>query len=223
MPKALTVSLNETQRAQLQRLRLNYTSNAGEHAYYILLLDAGQRVSAIAEQLSRNKHTIRYWVKQYVAKGIEGLYSRLPAGRPDKKTQAVAQQLEVLLSQSPSAYGYQQQGWQINLLIDYFNRQGICVCAGTIYRALKRQRWVYKRFAKRVPLNSPSAAEKLACVEAMIGALKAAKQEKAVEILFEDESHFNNEPYVERGWFKRGEKKRLPCHRRKHEKHCLVR
>jgi len=33
------------------------------------------------------------------------------------------------------------------------------------------------------------------------------KQQNTIEILFEDESHFNNEPYVERSWFKRGEKK----------------
>ena len=30
---------------------------------------------------------------------------------------------------------------------------------------------------------------------------------KDIEILFVDESHFSNQPYVSRGWFKRGEKK----------------
>ncbi|EEZ94636.1 hypothetical protein LLB_3551 [Legionella longbeachae D-4968] len=28
-----------------------------------------------------------------------------------------------------------------------------------------------------------------------------------IEILFADESHFSNQPYVSRGWFKSGEKK----------------
>ena len=37
--------------------------------------------------------------------------------------------------------------------------------------------------------------------------LSVFPQEKAVEIFFSDESHFSNQPYVSRGWFKRGEKK----------------
>src|SRR5690242_6324828 len=119
MPKALTVSITPEQHKQLQQLRLKYQSNVGEHAYYILLLSAGYRVSEIAKRMHRNKHTIRYWIKQYKDKGMEGLYSRLPPGRPDKKTQAVAEQLETLLNELPSTYGYQQKGWQIHLLIDY--------------------------------------------------------------------------------------------------------
>lgn len=31
-----------------------------------------------------------------------------------------------------------------------------------------------------------------------------------VEILFEDESHFNNEPYVQRGWFRKGSQHKAP-------------
>jgi len=211
MPKALTVNVNTEQGEQLQQLRLKYQSNVGEHAYYILLLQAGYRVSEIAKRMSRNKHTIRYWVKQYNAKGVEGLFSRLPPGRPDKKTREVAEQLNRLLDESPNAYGYQQKGWQINLLIDYFKRQGKGNCAGTIYRALKQQHRVYKRFAKRVPLSCPSPEEKLAQIEQLIQAIDEAKQQNTIEILFEDESHFNNEPYVERGWFKRGEKKQWRC------------
>lgn len=211
MFNALTVSLGEEQRKQLQQLRLHYQSNVGEHACYILLLDAGHRVSEIARSMRRNKHTIRYWIKQYMTKGIKGLYSRLPPGRPDKKTHEVAEQLETVLNQSPSAFGYQQKGWQINLLVDYFKRQGKTVCAGTVYRALKQQHRVYKRFSKRMPSNAPSPEEKLRQVEQIIDKLSQAKQQSNTEILFADESHFNNEPYVERGWFKRGEKKRSPC------------
>jgi hypothetical protein len=33
------------------------------------------------------------------------------------------------------------------------------------------------------------------------------KTAEETEILFADESHFSNQPYVQRGWFKRGEKK----------------
>ena len=40
----------------------------------------------------------------------------------------------------------------------------------------------------------------------MVASLSKQKLEHEIEILFADESHFSNEPYVERGWFKRGQK-----------------
>ena len=40
----------------------------------------------------------------------------------------------------------------------------------------------------------------------MVASLSKQKLEHEIEILFADESHFSNEPYVERGWFKRNQK-----------------
>jgi len=57
-----------------------------------------------------------------------------------------------------------------------------------------------------MPSNAPSAAEKKAKVSEIIDKIKENKPEK-LEVLFADESHFSNQPYVSRGWFKRGEKK----------------
>ncbi len=63
-----------------------------------------------------------------------------------------------------------------------------------------------ERFSKTMPSNAPSPAEKKEQVDRIIDKIK---QDKSVEleILFADESHFSNQPYVSRGWFKRGEKK----------------
>ena len=208
MPKALTVNLTASEYQQLQQMRLKYQSNAGEHAYYLLLLNEGFNVREIAQRLHRNKHTIRYWIKQYLAAGTHGLLSQLPPGRPAKKTRYIAEQLDELLTHSPQQYGYQQSSWQINLLIHYFQQQGYQVSSKkTIMRALKQQGWVYKRSAKAVPLHSPSAEEKLMTVQNLIETINTEKEQQPVEILFEDESHFTNEPYLERGWFKQGEKK----------------
>ena len=109
---------------------------------------------------------------------------------------------------SPRDYGYQQSGWQVNLLIHYFQQRGEPASYKTVNRALKQQGWVYKRSTKTVPLHGPSAEEKSAYINTLIEAMNAEKAQNEVEILFEDESHFNNEPYIEQGWFKRGEKKR---------------
>lgn len=65
---------------------------------------------------------------------------------------------------------------------------------------------MYKRFSKTLPSNAPSSSEKKARVTEIVAAI--SKDTKTdIEILFADESHFSNQPYVNRGWFKRGEKR----------------
>lgn len=112
-----------------------------------------------------------------------------------------------LLNKSAQAYGYQEAGWQINLLRDWFKKQGLSVCENTIVKSLNKLGFVYKRFSKTVPKNTLSASEKKASVVKLVAEIKDKAQEEAVEIFFSDESHFSNQAYVSRGWFKRGEKK----------------
>lgn len=51
-----------------------------------------------------------------------------------------------------------------------------------------------------MPLNAPSSAEKMTKAGEIVGAIKQYAPGD-IEILFADESHFSNQPYVSRGWF----------------------
>ena len=58
-----------------------------------------------------------------------------------------------------------------------------------------------------MPENAPSSTEKKERIAEIVADI--AKDDACdTEILFVDESHFSNQPYVSRGWFKCGEKKR---------------
>ena len=207
MGSPLKIKLSTKKQAALQQLKRKRNSNIGERAQYVLLAAEGHRVSSIAKQLGRNKHTIRTWIKRYETEGTAGLNSIQPPGRPNQKAELVGKQLKELLNKSPRDYGYIQSGWQVNLLVDYFKQQGHVISPNTLRRALKKANWVYKRFAKEVPC-SISREEKRLVVKELVTCLEKEIANDDVEILFEDESHFTNEPYVERGWFVRGEKKR---------------
>jgi hypothetical protein len=66
--------------------------------------------------------------------------------------------------------------------------------------------FVYKRFSKTMPQNAPSSTDKKERISEIVEAI--GKDSSAdTDILFVDESHFSNQPYVSRGWFKSGEKK----------------
>ncbi|KTD73420.1 hypothetical protein Ltuc_1267 [Legionella tucsonensis] len=70
---------------------------------------------------------VRLWLNRYIQDGVEGLRTRKPPGRPEQKAPIIETQLEELLHQSPQDYGYQVTGWQINVLKDWFARQGFHV------------------------------------------------------------------------------------------------
>ena len=203
----IKLKLNEEEKAALNRLRRIQKSNQGERATYVLLSNAGKSVSEIAKHINRNAHTVRLWLKRYATDGIKGLQTRKKLGRPAKKAPVIDSQLSELLTQSPQAYGYQEAGWQINLLRDWFKKHGLSACENTIVKSLNKLGFVYKRFSKTVPSNTPSAFEKKAGVAKLVEEIKNKSEKEAVEIFFSDESHFSNQPYVSRGWFKRGEKK----------------
>lgn len=202
----IRISLSTEEKAALNRLRLTKKSNIGERAHYVLLSDEGKSVQAIAIHLSRNGHTVRLWLKRYLMNGLAGLSSRNNPGRPAKKAPIIESQLQELLNKSPQEYGYQEAGWQINILRDWFAKQGLHACTNTLVKALNKLDFVYKRFSKTLPANSPSSTEKKARVKEIVEEI-GKNTATDIEILFVDESHFSNQPYVTRGWFKCGEKK----------------
>ena len=202
----IRISLNASEREKLTRLRLERSSNVGERAYYVLLADTGKSAPEIAKHLKRNIITIRLWLNRYMEAGVSGLKNHPPPGRPAQKTPLIEKYLQEMLKKSPQDYGYQESGWQINIFRDWLQRQGIRACDNTIAKVLDKLDYVYKRFSKTMPENAPSSAEKKAKVSEIIDKIKENQPEE-LEVLFADESHFSNQPYVSRGWFKRGEKK----------------
>ena len=203
----IKITLSKEERGLLRQLRLERKSNVSERAYYILLSDRGKSAPEIAEHLNRSVLTVRLWLKRYVEFGRSGLTARKAPGRPAKKATLLELHLKDILNESPQEHGYQEAGWQINILRDWFERRGCRVCDNTLVKSLNKLGFVYKRFSKVVPKNAPSPSEKKAFISSMVEAIKNKGLDNT-EIIFIDESHFSNQPYVNRGWFKRGEKKR---------------
>lgn len=203
----IKMSLTEEEQEALNRLRRNQNTKVVERAHYILLCNEGKSIPQIAAHLSRNHHTIRLWIKRYEEAGIAGLINHKNTGRPAKKAPAIELEIDELLSKSPQEYGYQEAGWQLNLLRDWFSKKGIEACDNTLVKSLNKLGYVYKRFSKTMPIGAPSPAEKEERIMEIVEAIGKEPKED-VEILFADESHFSNQPYVSRGWFKCGEKKR---------------
>src|SRR5215813_9766579 len=151
--------LSSEERAQVEQARRSRPQIA-ERCHYVLLNAEGWSVPHIAQRLDRNEHTIRTWLKAYQTSGLQGLHNTPQSGRPATKGQRVTAHLESLLAQSPSHFGYIEDGWTVDLLRNYLAQHEAPASDATVRRQLKAGDWVYKRFTKTVPRNAPSAEKK---------------------------------------------------------------
>ena len=153
----LTLSLED--KARLEQARRTRPQLA-ERCHYVLLNAAGWSVPRIARHLDRNEHTIRTWLKAYQTAGLPGLQNTPQSGRPATKGQGVSAQLEHLLAQSPSHFGYIEDGWTVDLRRHDLAQHTGNVSDATVRRPWQAGGWVYKRFATTVPRNAPSPEKK---------------------------------------------------------------
>ena len=156
----IRIELIPEQREALEKARRMRTSNLAERCLAVLLSDRGQSVPAMAASMGRHEHTIRSWLKAYLSEGVEGLKETPPVGRTNRQEQAALTILQPVLAKHPSDYGYLEAGWSTPLWVDYLGQHGLEASESTVKRALKRGGWVYKRFAKTVPVHAPSSEEK---------------------------------------------------------------
>jgi transposase len=101
----IRIALTPEETSQLTTTRRRRRAQVAERCRYVLLNAAGWSVPQIAQRFARNAHTIRKWLKAYRAQGLAGLDNAPPPGRPATKGQKLAQQLDTVLAQAPSAYG----------------------------------------------------------------------------------------------------------------------
>lgn len=200
----IRIQLKEETKNALQKIKKTRSKHS-ERALYVLLSAAGMKVKSIAEKLDRHEHTVRSWLKAYIVHGINGLISKSPPGRTRIKGALVEEEIEKILVRTPREFGYQEEGWTVRIVIDYLFQKKITVKEDTVRRALQKKNWVYKRFAKTVPQNAPTKEEKQKRIGKLI---EKVETDKPDEIFFVDESNFRAGAYVQRGWFKKGEKKK---------------
>jgi transposase len=155
----IRIVLSAQEHAQLEQTRRTRPQLA-ERCHYVLLNAQGWSVPQIAQRLDRNEHTIRTWLKAYRTAGLPGLYNTPQSGRPATLGQRVSAQLEQLLAYSPTHFGYIEEGWTVDLIRDYLAQHQDAASDATVRRQLQAGDWVYKRFAKTVPRNAPTAEKK---------------------------------------------------------------
>ena len=204
--KIVRLELSESARRELLNLQNNGSDLMRERSLAILHCANGQKLTWIANALNRRILTIRTWIERYRKDGIRGLERSYSPGRPSDRNTIFRPKVEEYLSTSPRKYGWYEDCWTIPLLKEQLKKDTEkTVGISTLERLLKDCGYSYKRPRKGVPVAAPSKEDKLARVQEIAAEILKLKKDSDVDVFFVDESHFSTEPYVVRGWYRRGE------------------
>ena len=201
----LKVQLTEREREELKRIAKKEGDRRKERVVAVLMNDEGRSAVKIAEFLGRSYETVKRWIKKFISERGEGLRRKYSTGRRSIRNTKLKPLLEIWLEESPGRYGFNQSLWDIDLIIAAFKKETNCtISRDSVERALKENDYSYKKPKKTVPLQAPSKEEKIDRVEEIISEIKTALAREDVEVIALDESHFSTEPYLVRGWHKKG-------------------
>ena len=202
----IRIKLLASQMKELNEIRRKTDDPRNERILAILMSNDGMSPPQIAKQIKRHYNTVVDWLKRYMKHGADGLMRRYSPGRPSERNTILAPIMDECLTCRPGDYGYPEQAWDTALIKKHcLEKSGRLFSTDTIERALHDAGYVYKRPRKSVPEIAPTKEEKLAKVMDIIKDIQEIIGKQDAEIFALDESHFSTEPYVVRGWRKRGE------------------
>lgn len=200
----LSVSLNKEDQKNLERIRQNTSDPKSEKALAILLSNEGSSVPTIARRLKRHHHTIRDWLKRYMASGIDGLEREYSSGRPSFRKAKIEPFVENLIKEAPKKHGYQRSYWTVEMMRHEFEKQfKQKISTDSIKRTLKDLGYTFKRAKATLPEGSPTKEEKLSRVNEILNEVQELISQGGWDVFSVDESHFSTQAYLPRGWFKK--------------------
>lgn len=203
--RRIEIELSSSEKTRLEGMRRRYGDYRSERALAVLHCALGKSARRIASLLCRTEKTVRSWLNSYRLHGVDGLARSYSPGRPSHRNVKFRPRMEEYLSREPKEYGWGESAWSIKVLIAQYEKEtGIKISEDSVERALKESGYSFKRAKLTTPPHAPSREEKLDQVKAIANEILALKKDGDLEVMFLDESHFSTEPYVARGWHKRG-------------------
>jgi len=201
----IKIYLSKKDKKELSAIRRKTNDPRNEKALAVLLCRDNWSPAKIAKFLKRHYNSVTSWLKHYKEDGMASLSRKYSPGRPSERVVKFMPKLEGWLTKTPEAYGYKNGQWNVKLLREQYKKEtGKFLSEDTIERALKDSGYSYKKPKKVVSAKAPSKKEKLEAVKEIIIQVKDMLKKEDTEVLFLDETHFSTEPYLVKGWYKKG-------------------
>lgn len=146
MPKQISYRLSSEAVKAIQQAMKSQDSWVARRATMVYGLHSGQPPSAVARLHHVVLATVYATWERYQRGGIEGLKNRPRSGRPSKVTDEYRVQLETLMNQSPTVFGYAFAIWTADRLRLHLEQvTGISLSEATLLKTLEGLGYVYRR------------------------------------------------------------------------------
>ncbi len=118
-------AVNKEERAAIGRLAQSRTAAVRlvERGRVLDLARQGQRVPAIAQALQVSQATIRFWLKRFNARGLEGLADAPRSGRPPTYTPEQVGEVVATALTDPQVLGLPFGCWTLDRLAVYLSEE----------------------------------------------------------------------------------------------------
>jgi len=170
----------------------------------ILAFARGFPFSTIASIVNVSEESIRLWVKAFMLKGPAGLKSNKPPGRQPKLTKTQKKELDLLLTEGPSAAGFTGACWRSPMIQHMiYQKFGVFYSVQYIAQLLKNMGYSYQKARFVSDHKDPKKREEW-LADKWPKIIKLAR-EKDAAILFGDEASFPQWGTLTYTWAKKGE------------------
>lgn len=188
----------------LQQAQNNGNIRMAKRIMAVIGVADGTLYSIIAATLNVSEESIRLWVNAFLLKGVDGLKSKKPPGKPPKLTKTQRKELDKLITEGPEKAGFPGACWRspmIQWLI--YERFGVEYSAYYIPQLLKNMEFSYQKAKFGADHKDPEKRKEW-LQNKWPEILKLAEKKKAY-ILFGDEASFPQWGSLTYTWAKKGQ------------------
>lgn len=172
----------------------------------LLLLSAGERVSAIARYLQASANSVRKWRERYRTYGEAGLVPEPRGCKPTTVSEALCAKVLELVGTTPGEYGYLRSRWTSEMLADQLYEQlGVPIHASTVRRLLPTLGVVWNRARPTLHIPDRQKARKMRQIKRAL-----ARADAQHPVFYVDEVDIDLNPRLGHGWMCQGQQTTVP-------------
>ena len=164
----------------------------------------GRSMADVADAYETNRSTIGRWVKRFEEKGEEGLARRPAGGRPRTLEELTEDDIQSIVLQPASNFGYESDLWTVGRLHAVIEEQyRVLVSKDTVWRRLREAGLTYQKPERQYDeLDEDSRQEWLRTVVPEIR--ETVRKYRAI-LYFQDEANVSLTAFLGKTWSPRGQ------------------
>jgi len=126
----------------------------------ILMRWRGKKAKDVARELNVCMGAVFKWEHVYRRKGLDGLRSTRPTGRPPIRRKKTREAIPGLMKKDPQAFGFLKGRWVVRDISKALKQEGVEISPTQVHGLLNDLGLSYKRPKLTVESNDPSFARK---------------------------------------------------------------